>query len=71
MSGSGISCGVSSQAKPNIIPWSPAPMRSSASPPEARVSSAASTPCAMSGDCLSSATLTAQVSASKPYSELV
>ena len=39
--GSGISSGVSSQAKPNIRPWSPAPWRSSGSTePPARVSSA-------------------------------
>ena len=39
--GSGISSGVSSQAKPNMSPWSPAPWSSSL---------ARSTPIAMSGD---------------------
>ena len=48
--GSGISSGVSRQAKPNIIPWSPAPS-SNADAASSRTSSAASTPWAMSGDC--------------------
>ncbi len=50
--GAGISSGVSSQANPNIIPWSPAPP--------------VSTPRAISGDCLSMDTMTPQVSASNP-----
>ena len=45
--GSGISSGVSRQAKPNISPWSPAPP--------------VSTPWAMSGDCGSIADSTPQV----------
>ena len=48
--GSGISSGVSRQANPNIIPWSPAPS-SNAGAASSRTSSAESTPCAMSGDC--------------------
>jgi hypothetical protein len=48
--GSGISSGVSRQAYPNIIPWSPAPS-SATSRASPRTSSAASTPCLMSGDC--------------------
>ena len=59
--GSGISSGVSLQAKPNIMPWSPAPM-------SLPVAESSSTPCAMSGDCLPRATITAQVVASKPMS---
>ena len=59
--GSGISSGVSSQAKPNIIPWSPAPM-------SLPLALSSSTPMAMSGDCLPRATMTAQVVASKPIS---
>ena len=50
--GAGISSGVSSQAKPTIIPWSPAPP--------------VLTPWAMSGDCSSMDTRTPQVSKSKP-----
>ena len=46
--GSGISSGVSRQANPNIIPWSPAP--SSFAAASSRTSSAAFTPWAMSGD---------------------
>jgi hypothetical protein len=57
MIGSGISSGVSSHAKPNIIPESPAPPTS--------------TPCAMSGDCSSMLLMIPQVSASKPYFALV
>jgi hypothetical protein len=46
------SSGVSEHAKPNIMPWSPAPWLSSGSAaPSLRFSIAASTPCAMSGDC--------------------
>ena len=59
--GSGISSGVSLQAKPNIIPWSPAPM-------SFPLAESSSTPMAMSGDCLPRATMTAQVVASKPIS---
>ena len=72
MIGSGMSTGVSLQAKPNIRPWSPAPCESygSSSPP-ARFSYAVVTPCPMSGLCLSSATDTPQVSASKPKRESV
>src|SRR6185503_1660055 len=51
--GSGINSGVSLQAKPNINPWSPAPP--------------VSTPIAISGDWLSIAERTLQVSQSKPY----
>ncbi len=50
--GIGISSGVSLQAKPNIIPWSPAPP--------------VSTPMAMSPDCLLMLEITAQVLESKP-----
>ncbi len=50
--GAGISSGVSSQAKPTIIPWSPAPP--------------VSTPWAMSGDCSAMETRTPQVSKSNP-----
>jgi len=49
----GISSGVSSQAKPNIRPWSPAPP--------------VSTPMAISSDCFLMAQMTPQVSESKPY----
>ena len=59
--GIGISSGVSFEAKPNIRPWSPAPMSLPFSLSE-------STPIAMSGDCLPSAIMTAQVLASKPIS---
>ena len=55
--GRGISSGVSSQAYPNIIPWSPAPCSLPA--PE-------STPMAISRDCCSTATITAQLRASNP-----
>ena len=65
----GISSGVSSQAKPTIMPWSPAPMASIWSSVIWPVlcSSASSTPRAMSADCSLSETITPQVSASKPY----
>ena len=56
-----ISSAVSRQAKPNIMPWSPAPCS-----PLSR-----STPMAMSLDWPSIATKTPQLSASKPMSELV
>ena len=58
--GKGISSGVSLHAKPNIIPWSPAPMSFP------RVLSS-STPWAMSGDCLPSATITAHVDRVKSH----
>ncbi len=68
--GSGISCCVSLQAKPNIMPWSPAPVSSNGSrSPVCLTSSDWSTPIAMSGDCSSTETLTPQVSASKPTAE--
>jgi hypothetical protein len=48
MIGAGISSGVSSQAKPNINPWSPAPCSAVpfALPPFSRID-----PCEMSRDC--------------------
>ena len=64
--GSGMSSGVSSQAKPNIMPWSPAPL-SSALSPASLLSSDWSTPRAMSALCSSMFVMTAQVSQSKPY----
>ena len=61
--GSGISCAVSRQAKPNIIPWSPAPVSSNGSrSPVSFTSSDLSTPIAMSGDCSSTDTETPHVS---------
>ena len=65
--GSGISSSVSRHAKPNIMPWSPAPSvsRSSAEWPS-RCSSASSTPRAMSGDCSWIAVMTPHVSPSRP-----
>jgi hypothetical protein len=51
--GMGINSPVSSHAKPNISPWSPAPP--------------VSTPMAMSGDCRFTVHMTAQVSESYPY----
>ena len=66
--GSGISSGVSEQAKPNIMPWSPAPWASSAlSDSPVRSSMALSTPWAMSGDCEPMETLTPQEAPSKPF----
>ena len=50
--GRGISSGVSLQAYPNIMPWSPAPP--------------VSTPMAISPDCLLMLEMTAQVLESKP-----
>ncbi len=50
--GIGISVGVSLQAKPNIMPWSPAPPTS--------------TPAAMFGDWAWILQMTWQVSAAKP-----
>ena len=67
--GSGISSGVSEQAKPNIMPWSPAPCASSdvARTRRSRSSIALSTPWAMSGDCEPMETLTPQDAPSKPF----
>ena len=67
--GRGMRSGVSLQAYPNIIPWSPAPWPLMMSSPlfPLRCSSLMSTPCAMSGLCASSATTTPQVFPSKPY----
>ncbi len=68
--GSGISSGVSSQAYPNIRPWSPAPcLSSSSSSPSTRFSYAVSTPCAMSGDWAPIETETPQEAPSKPFLE--
>ena len=56
---SGIYSAVSLVAKPNIIPWSPAPIKSSGStnwPFLSRTSSASFTPCAISLDCSTSET---------------
>ena len=66
--GSGIRSGVSSQAKPNIMPWSPAPWALSWSSPllPVRTSSDLVTPTLMSGDCSSIETMTPQVLPSKP-----
>ena len=58
--GRGISSGVSRQANPNIMPWSPAPSSWSAVP-SSRTSSAASTPIEMSGDCSLTLTSVPQV----------
>ena len=71
--GSGMSSGVSSQAKPNIMPWSPAPMASTSASliSPCLASSARSTPSAMSADCLSIDVITAQASQSNPYLALV
>ena len=52
--GSGISSGVSRQANPNIIPWSPRQLAASS-----RL--APSTPWAMSGDCSLTLTSVPQV----------
>ena len=66
--GSGISSGVSEQAKPNIMPWSPAPWESSAlSDSPERSSIALSTPWAMSGDWEPIAMLTPHDAPSKPF----
>jgi hypothetical protein len=68
--GSGISSGVSVQAKPNIIPWSPAPWASNGPAAAAeRSSTAESTPWAMSRDWAPIATLTPQEAPSKPLCE--
>ena len=60
--------GSSEHAKPNIMPWSPAPWASSwsSASPE-RASIAWSTPCAMSGDCEPIDTLTPHDAPSKPF----
>ena len=67
--GYGMYSSVSLVAKPNIIPWSPAPMASISSSDMvcSLASSALSTPRAISADCSSMAVMTPQVSASKPY----
>ena len=65
---SGMYSSVSLQAKPIIMPWSPAPWRSyRSSEDDSRRSNAASTPCAMSGDCPLIEEMTPQVSASNPW----
>ena len=70
--GNGINSGVSSIAKPNINPWSPAPIKSSGSwSTFPRTSSASLTPCAISGDCSTNDGWTPTDSAAKPYSALV
>ena len=63
---------VSLQAKPNIIPWSPAPMAlmASSAEPLLRYSRALSTPWAMSGLWLAMAERTPQVLPSNPFSLL-
>ena len=67
---SGISSGVSSQANPIIIPWSPAPVSSSSlSRTPWRASHERFTPAAMSCDCSSIAVTTPHVSQSNPMSE--
>jgi hypothetical protein len=48
--GSGISSGVSRQAKPNIMPWSPAPWSWLSPAATARLEGVV-TPPLMSGDC--------------------
>ena len=65
---SGINSGVSSHAKPTMVPWSPAPWRSCGSPvlSSSRTSQEVATPSAMSPDCRLRETITPQVSASKP-----
>ena len=68
--GAGIYSGVSSQAKPNIMPWSPAPVSLSSALPSF-ASSEWSTPRAMSPLCSSMLVSTAQVLPSKPYSGLL
>ena len=67
--GYGISSGVSSEAYPNIIPWSPAPIAaiSSSDILFSFASRALSTPSAISADCSSIAVITPHVSASNPY----
>ncbi len=67
MIGSGISSSVSRVAYPNIIPWSPAPIRSIGSVSPCCASYDSTTPRAISDDCSSIATITPHVSASKPY----
>ena len=67
--GRGINSSVSLQAKPNIIPWSPAPIFSISSSVTSPFlfSKASSTPIAISPDCSSIEVITAQVSQSNPY----
>ena len=66
----GMSSGVSSQAKPIIMPWSPAPVSSSGLPASPwRASQERFTPAAMSRDCSLMAVTTPQVSQSKPMAE--
>ena len=62
-----MNSGVSLQAKPTIMPWSPAPVsRSSFIAAPSLASSALFTPIAMSADCSLIETMTPQVSQSKP-----
>ncbi len=64
-----MSCGVSLVAKPNMMPWSPAPCRSRGSTePRSRCSNALLTPAAMSDDCAPIDTLTPHDSPSNPVS---
>ena len=63
----GISSGVSLQANPTIMPWSPAPVASMASSAaDPRCSKAVVTPALMSGDCSWMETITPQLVASMP-----
>ena len=65
----GMYSSVSLVAKPNIMPWSPAPMASSSSSDIlfSFASKALFTPSAISCDCSSMAVITPQVSQSNPY----
>ena len=65
----GIRPSVSLQAKPTIIPWSPAPVdrRASAASPLARCSRAVVTPWLMSADCWLTWAMTPQEPPSSPY----
>ncbi len=69
---SGISTSVSSQAKPIIMPWSPAPCSSKGSSSSSPLRSSREwfTPAAMSGDCSFRNTLIWAWSVSKPDSAL-
>ena len=71
--GSGISSGVSLLAKPIIMPWAPAPVRSYLSLPAApeRASRAVVTPAEISALCSLIATITPLVVASNPCVECV
>ena len=62
--GNGMNSGVSLEAYPIIIPWSPAP--TSSAPISPRTSSAWVTPLEMSVDCSSKAIKTEQPSQSNP-----